>query len=446
MENLDKLSKALPFIKELEELKKEVDAHRPFSKDLEARVFQKLRLDWNYNSNAIEGNSFTRGETVSLLMEGITAKGKPLKDALDIKGHNQAIDFVLSLIKEARPLSESDIRALHKLVLGEDFFSAAETDDGKPTRKIIKAGQYKTQPNHVKTPTGEIHYYAIPEDTPAKMQELMTWYSDAVKEKKANPVVIAALFHHKLVEIHPFDDGNGRMTRLLTNFILLKFGYPVSVIKQENRRQYYAALSQADNGEVIPIIEIISETVKNAFQILLIAIDGQDISEEDDLDKEIELFRKEIGFRKDYKVLKKDVDIANLLFQIIKYPSEKLYKFSDLFRVKQFSIGGNRKIVGFSKNEIKSIDSFKGKINSSSFPNMVNLEYKFTFVNPVHSGKSAKVEKSFSISFDDETYTITVTGNRLTKYYDEEVYDERFKNLIRIYLKHFMNEIKKLAE
>ena len=98
MDSLKKLSKELPFVKELSKLKKEVDGHRPFPKDLENKVFQKLRLDWNYNSNAIEGNSFTRGETVTLIMEGVTAKGKPLKDALDIKGHNQAIDFIKLLI------------------------------------------------------------------------------------------------------------------------------------------------------------------------------------------------------------------------------------------------------------------------------------------------------------------------------------------------------------
>ena len=79
-----KLSKELPFLKDIEALKKSLDNLRPLSEEVEQKVFQKLRLDWNYNSNAIEGNAFTFGETIALLMEGITAKGKSLKDTLDI--------------------------------------------------------------------------------------------------------------------------------------------------------------------------------------------------------------------------------------------------------------------------------------------------------------------------------------------------------------------------
>lgn len=222
MEVIKRLSKELPFLKEIESLKIRLDDLRPLSKELENKVFQKLRLDWNYNSNAIEGNTFSFGETIALLMEGITAKGKPLKDALDIKGHNEAIDFMMAMIHDERDLNETDIRNLHKLISEENYRKDAITSDGKPTKKLIKVGQYKTEPNHVQTSTGEIHYYSSPEETPAKMQELMGWYKGIIKKDNFNPLVLAALFHHKFVEIHPFDDGNGRMTRILTNFILLK--------------------------------------------------------------------------------------------------------------------------------------------------------------------------------------------------------------------------------
>src|ERR1700753_3928959 len=96
-------------LQEVDLLKKQIDDARPLPTDIEGRVMQKLRLDWNYNSNAIEGNKLDYGETVAFLMTGITAKGKPLKDHLDIRGHNEAINFLLSIIKETRPISEADI-------------------------------------------------------------------------------------------------------------------------------------------------------------------------------------------------------------------------------------------------------------------------------------------------------------------------------------------------
>jgi hypothetical protein len=86
---LAKALSKLPILKEVDELKHQVDALRPLSREVEERVLQKFRLDWNYHSNAIEGNPYTYGETVAFLMEGITAKGKTLKDHLDIKGHDK---------------------------------------------------------------------------------------------------------------------------------------------------------------------------------------------------------------------------------------------------------------------------------------------------------------------------------------------------------------------
>src|ERR1700761_7605708 len=152
-------------INEVDALKKQVDTLRPLPPDVEGKVFQKLRLDWNYNSNAIEGNKLNYGETVAFLMEGITAKGKPLKDHLDIRGHNAAIDFLLELMKDSRLMTETDIRSLHEIILVEPYDSPAKTAEGYPTTKRINLGQYKTSPNHVKTSTGEIHYYATPEET-----------------------------------------------------------------------------------------------------------------------------------------------------------------------------------------------------------------------------------------------------------------------------------------
>ncbi|MBS1935830.1 MAG: Fic family protein, partial [Bacteroidetes bacterium] len=289
---VEELSK-LPFIDEINQLKAEADSFKPLSKETEDRILQKFRLDWNYHSNAIEGNKLTYGETVAFLLEGTTAKAKPLKDHLDIKGHDEAVKYLISLVKDKNYLlTETEIRNLHKLLLKEPYWVDAVTPDGLSTRKEIKIGEYKSSTNHVITPTGETHYYATLEQTPIMMGELMEWYKDAKEDKAIHPLILASLFHHQFVAIHPFDDGNGRMARLLMNMMLMQETYPPVVVKQEDRQNYYQVLRQADAGELIPICEYMSNLLKHSLTIYIKGAKGESIAEEDDVDKEIKLFVK----------------------------------------------------------------------------------------------------------------------------------------------------------
>jgi len=133
-------------LEEINRLKAALDALRPLSQDREGRVMQKFRLDWNYHSNAIEGNSLTYGETIVFLMEGLTAKGKPFKDHLDIKGHNEGIDFLMDVIKNRQMLSEKIIRELHQMILVEPYSTPAQTPNGQQVEKTVTLGKYKSLP------------------------------------------------------------------------------------------------------------------------------------------------------------------------------------------------------------------------------------------------------------------------------------------------------------
>ena len=152
--NLTEALSQLPFLEDLNEIKRELDTLRPLSQEVEGRVMQKIRLEWNYHSNAIEGNKLTFGETYSFLMYGLTAKGKPLKDHLDIRGHNEAINFLISIIKDDRDLTEADIRDLHKMILVEPYQTKAQTADGQLTSKTILLGEYKKSPIITGTSSG----------------------------------------------------------------------------------------------------------------------------------------------------------------------------------------------------------------------------------------------------------------------------------------------------
>jgi Fic family protein len=321
------------FLNHIDSLKKQIDAMQPISKDQHDRIFQKLRLDWNYNSNSIEGNSLNYDETVTFLMEGLTAKGKPLKDHLDIKGHNKAIEFLLDMQRQETELTERDILSLHEMILVEPYQSKAHTSDGQETTKTIQLGQYKSSPNHVRTATGEIHYYATPEETPALMHDLILWYRE--NREKLHPLVLSALFHHRFVNIHPFDDVNGRMTHLLSNLLLMKAGLPPLVVRQDERCEYYGVLSQADAGVVEPLIQFFAERLIRSLDTYLRGARGEDISDPADLDKEIALFV--VGFDEDdlakvpltAAVMQQVIidSITPLLLEIIKYAA----KLNDLF-------------------------------------------------------------------------------------------------------------------
>lgn len=259
----------MEILKQAEQLKAELDSLRPLDAEAEARIMQKFRLDWNYHSNNLEGNSLTYGETKALILFGITAQGKPLKDHFEITGHNDAINWVVDLVKGETELTEVFIRELHTLLLKESSYKEAQTPDGKPTRRKIEVGKYKTQPNHVITVTGETFYFATPEETPAKMQELIEWFRIEKAKPEVNTIILSALFHYKFIRIHPFDDGNGRVARILMNFILMQFGYPPVIIKTEDKVNYFRVLRLADADQLNPFIDYIANNLISSLEIMI---------------------------------------------------------------------------------------------------------------------------------------------------------------------------------
>ena len=288
-----------PLLATLTQLRADLDALSPLAPEQEARVLQKFRLEWNYNSNAIEGNSLTLGETRSLLLHGLTAAGKPMRDHLDVKGHNEAVHALEDFVRSEYPLTEQFIREMHQVLLGEPYHTPAQTADGLPTRKFIVPGRYKTSPNNVLTATGEMFYFASPEETPGRMTDLVDWSRAEDAAPPMPPVALAAEFPYRFVRIHPFDDGNGRMARLLLNLILLRHGYPMTVIQAADRNRYLTALSEADAGEPEPFLRFIIENVEASLRLMIRAAKGESIEEPSDLDKKLALLKKQVLTRKD---------------------------------------------------------------------------------------------------------------------------------------------------
>ena len=271
-------SDADPRTERVRALRDELDAMRPLDAEQVGKAMQRLRLEWTYHSNAIEGNSLTYGETRALLMHGVTAQGKPLKDHLDVKGHREALDYLERFVRAEEPLTLAAIREIHRVLLGDPYETWAETPEGVRVRRTITPGEFKTQPNSVKTETGETHYYARPEETPALMQDLVDDYRAGwphVEAGGVDAVAFAADIHHRFAAVHPFDDGNGRMARLLMNLVLMRAGYPPAVIRQENRPAYYGALAEADAGSLDALVRFVGGELEATLDLYLRTLRGE---------------------------------------------------------------------------------------------------------------------------------------------------------------------------
>jgi len=246
--------KILPavFIHRIEEKLKILNKNRPLSASVVQKLRQQMQIEMTYNSNAIEGNSLSQKETFLVINEGITIKGKPLKDHLEAKDQYEALDFLYELVdKKNKPtLSELLIRQFHSLVVKKtDEEWAGKYRNGN----VIIVGAKHTPPDAT--------------NIPSLMKELIEWYRE--NYRKYHPVELAAIFHHKLVYIHPFFDGNGRTARLIMNILLMKHGYPLTIILKNDRPKYYRALSEADNKDYKLIVRLVAQATEKTLDIYL---------------------------------------------------------------------------------------------------------------------------------------------------------------------------------
>lgn len=226
---------------------------QPISEKDRERLNRRFTVDFNYNSNHIEGNTLTYGQTEILLLFGKVIGEADIRDVQEMTASNVSLQMMKdeAMGKEI-PLTQNFIRRLHETLIREDYTVHHNLPGGIQTSFVIHAGQYKTRPNSVITRYGDRFEYASPEETPGLMKDLVDWYNAAEQEGKLSPVEMAALFHYRYIRIHPFEDGNGRIARLLMNYILTRHGYPMIVVRSRKKSEYLEALHQTDM-EVGPV-------------------------------------------------------------------------------------------------------------------------------------------------------------------------------------------------
>ena len=232
--------------------KANLDALRPLPYTIKS-LREEILLEWTYNTNAIEGNTLTMNET-KVVLEGITVGGKTMREHLEVINHRDAVEYVEEIVQKGEPLTEWQIKNLHRLVLKgiADDYAGVYRD-----QQVFIAGAKHTPPAH----------YLITE----QMEQVIKWYDN--EAQKLHPVERGAMLHAIFVGIHPFIDGNGRTARLLLNLELMKAGFPAVVIKVENRLAYYEALDKSHTTkDYRDFIQLIAKEVDDSLNLYLSVI------------------------------------------------------------------------------------------------------------------------------------------------------------------------------
>lgn len=210
--------------KQLKTIKKKFAAEfSSYPKSAKKKHIEDFMIKFTYNTNKIEGSTLSLKETADLLEEHITPRNKSLEDVKETEAHKKVFYEMLKYKKE---LTISSILHWHK----ELFKSTDAEIAGKIRKHPVAIARTK-----VKLP--------IPAELDTLLHEFFIWYRKY--KDKTNPVILAALVHLKFVTIHPFSDGNGRISRIMMNFILHKHNYPMLNIEYSNRNAYYNALERS---------------------------------------------------------------------------------------------------------------------------------------------------------------------------------------------------------
>jgi len=213
------------------------------SKELLENLKRQLLIKQVYHSNAIEGNKLSLRET-ELILNGMVINERPLKDEIEARSLARATEYLYSLIDGREPLTKRTLLELHSLIM--------QNIPG------LEAGKFRTHDVQIKNSEHKPPSFL---DVEKQVDELFQWMNR--NSHKYPPLVMGAILHHWMTWIHPFSDGNGRVSRMFLNFFLLQKGYPEIVIKISDRDNYYNSLIKADKGEASKLVELLTDNIKD---------------------------------------------------------------------------------------------------------------------------------------------------------------------------------------
>ena len=223
---------------------------------------KRLGREWSIETGQIEGvYNLDRGLTETLIERGIDSDLIPNQPgqkppeiiAAIIQDHADVLEGLFQFVKGDRPLSKGYIHELHAALLRHQDTTAVRDQFGNLFEAKLLKGKYKERPNNPKKPDGSMHQYCPPEQVESEMDRLLALHAE--HEKKGVPVEIeAAWLHHRFTQIHPYQDGNGRVARALASLLFIKEGWFPIGITRDDRSNYITALETADEGALDHLI------------------------------------------------------------------------------------------------------------------------------------------------------------------------------------------------
>ena len=336
--------------------------------EVKKRINYKFRLDWNYHSNSMEGNTLTKEETRSVMVGNLTVGGKPYKDVAEMRGHDDVVQEILKIGKGEVRLSEKRVKDIHRSIMFEE-----------DPEKRNGIGEWKTKDNYVLNYKGERFDFKSHSEVADEMHSLLNFLNAKIDRLEAQKedlhlIETAGKFHLLFVSIHPFYDGNGRTSRLLTNLFLISQGFPPIIIKNEEKEKYnrYLADIQAYGGNSVLLNEFFADLLIRSQQMVLDAIAGKSIEDPEDIDKEIDLFKKGFEERPIADVPEKTNELVASVFL------SDLTKLFEKIEIKHKAISDlftSTKVTGMVNNTHKSGDERRDYVDDV-MGNIISKEVK----------------------------------------------------------------------
>lgn len=247
-----------------------------------------------------------------------------------LSDHLNAVDFVFDVVKKNRALTISFIKELHALVTRAQESTEGKDQFGNKTSIDLRKGAFKALENNPVRADGVKVLYCPPEHVVSEMENLIAIYNKAESDK-VSPLICAAWFHHAFTMIHPFQDGNGRVARLLASLILIKHRlFPFTVPRAEAKSRYIDALEKADADQPQNLVEYFAEVQRRSIEKALNLREGSGAS----FDEVVEIFSGKIEKWQEKKVAEREEQLDTARMQIFNFCLKNLNLMADKLRPK----------------------------------------------------------------------------------------------------------------
>lgn len=247
---------------------------KPHEEGAVADFGERLKREWAIETGLIERvYALTRGITEVLIEHGLREELIP-SSATDrdpglvydmIQDHAAAVDGLFDFVKQKRRLSTSYVKELHSVLLAHQETASARDVFGRRVEMPLTRGEYKQRPNNPVRPDGGVHEYCPPEQVASEMDRLLAMHLEHA-DRGVPPEVEAAWLHHRFTQIHPFQDGNGRVARSLATLVMIRAGWFPLVVTDAGRAEYIDALELADAGDLGPLVCLFAGIQRRALE------------------------------------------------------------------------------------------------------------------------------------------------------------------------------------